>query len=425
MTTFSTPTDFSSIAALIQNDLSQIGITVNIVPQDPATFGANNSAGAFDWDLTGARHARRRRRVCGRVQPERRRLRHLVHGLARRTRGATRSRSGASSATAGSSSTTTKRLPMYQTLGKDLMDEVVEIPLISVSKFFVVQKHAEEHVRRLHRLQPGPPHRLPGELGPSSAIVGRGRLAGSTPRLFAPVHAHAALRRPEIRRARRHARRGLDDHLHSRAASAREHPRPLLRRRQHGDTRARSPRPRRSSASPAPTRPVPALGQRRGPRRLRATRCSRSSPSRGSCRAAIPIDIELILLAVVVRDARRDPARRDLGGQARQGRRLHLAGHGAHRHQHPQLLARDAAPVFTSRVFHWVPPLSYVSFFRHPWQNLREFLLPAFAISLFTLAVVMRMVRATMLEVLRLDYVRTARAKGCPPPPGARPARAP
>ena len=40
--------------------------------------------------------------------------------------------------------------------------------------------------------------------------------------------------------------------------------------------------------------------------------------------------------------------------------------------------------------------------------------MPAIAMSLFTLALVMRMLRATMLEVLKLDYVRTARAKGLP-----------
>ena len=70
--------------------------------------------------------------------------------------------------------------------------------------------------------------------------------------------------------------------------------------------------------------------------------------------------------------------------------------------------------IFTSRVFHWVPPLAYVPFREDPWQNIQEFFLPAIAISVFTLAIVMRMVRATMLEVLNLDYVRTARAKGVP-----------
>jgi peptide/nickel transport system permease protein len=70
--------------------------------------------------------------------------------------------------------------------------------------------------------------------------------------------------------------------------------------------------------------------------------------------------------------------------------------------------------VFSSRVFHWVPPLQYVSFFHDPWRNMQEFFMPAIAISVFTLAIVMRMVRATMLEVMNLDYVRTARAKGVP-----------
>ena len=68
--------------------------------------------------------------------------------------------------------------------------------------------------------------------------------------------------------------------------------------------------------------------------------------------------------------------------------------------------------LFTSRVLGWVPPLTYISFFDDPVANLSQFILPAIAISVFTLAIVMRMVRATMLEVLGQDYVRTARAKG-------------
>lgn len=68
--------------------------------------------------------------------------------------------------------------------------------------------------------------------------------------------------------------------------------------------------------------------------------------------------------------------------------------------------------LFTSRVFGWVPPITYVPFFDDPMTNLSQFILPAISISVFTLAIVMRMVRATMLEVLSQDYVRTARAKG-------------
>jgi peptide/nickel transport system permease protein len=68
--------------------------------------------------------------------------------------------------------------------------------------------------------------------------------------------------------------------------------------------------------------------------------------------------------------------------------------------------------LFTSRVFGWVPPLNYISPFEDPIGNLSQFILPAISISVFTMAIVMRMVRATMLEVLGQDYVRTARAKG-------------
>ncbi len=68
--------------------------------------------------------------------------------------------------------------------------------------------------------------------------------------------------------------------------------------------------------------------------------------------------------------------------------------------------------LFTSRVFGWVPPLTYISPFDDPIGNLSQFILPAISISVFTMAIVMRMVRATMLEVLGQDYVRTARAKG-------------
>ncbi len=68
--------------------------------------------------------------------------------------------------------------------------------------------------------------------------------------------------------------------------------------------------------------------------------------------------------------------------------------------------------LFTSRVFGWVPPLTYVSPWDDPIANLSQFILPAISISVFTMAIVMRMVRNTMLEVLGQDYVRTARAKG-------------
>jgi peptide/nickel transport system permease protein len=59
--------------------------------------------------------------------------------------------------------------------------------------------------------------------------------------------------------------------------------------------------------------------------------------------------------------------------------------------------------LFTSRVFGWVPPLVYISPWDDPIGNLSQFILPAISISVFTMAIVMRMVRNTMLEVLGQD----------------------
>ena len=60
----------------------------------------------------------------------------------------------------------------------------------------------------------------------------------------------------------------------------------------------------------------------------------------------------------------------------------------------------------------WMPPITYVPIWVDPWQNLSMLIWPALAVGYRYSAVAMRMTRSTMLEVLREDYVRTARAKG-------------
>ena len=60
----------------------------------------------------------------------------------------------------------------------------------------------------------------------------------------------------------------------------------------------------------------------------------------------------------------------------------------------------------------WLPPLGWVSPVRDPWGGLRSLVLPAVTLGTAMTAVVMRMTRSSLLEVLQLDFVRTARAKG-------------
>lgn len=129
---------------------------------------------------------------------------------------------------------------------------------------------------------------------------------------------------------------------------------------------------------------------------------------------ALPITLELIFLALLIavvvgipfgvisavrRDSAHDYASRVTG----------LVGVSI-----PNFWLATLLLLFTSRAFSWVPPLTYVSPLDDPVENLSQFILPALALSVFPLAIIMRMVRTTMLEVLNQDYVRTARAKGVP-----------
>jgi peptide/nickel transport system permease protein len=63
-------------------------------------------------------------------------------------------------------------------------------------------------------------------------------------------------------------------------------------------------------------------------------------------------------------------------------------------------------------IFRWLPPMVYTPFWVNPWQNLAQLIWPALAVGYRYSAVATRMTRSAMLEVLREDYIRTARAKG-------------
>jgi peptide/nickel transport system permease protein len=64
------------------------------------------------------------------------------------------------------------------------------------------------------------------------------------------------------------------------------------------------------------------------------------------------------------------------------------------------------------RLFNWLPPLRVVGLMDDPLRNLAQFIWPAIAIAVHSSAVLARIIRASMLEVLGEDYIRTARSKG-------------
>ncbi len=68
--------------------------------------------------------------------------------------------------------------------------------------------------------------------------------------------------------------------------------------------------------------------------------------------------------------------------------------------------------VFPAKWWGYSPPVGYVDIWEDPLKNLEQLYLPAFSLGLALSASLTRITRSSMLEVLRQDYIRTARAKG-------------
>jgi peptide/nickel transport system permease protein len=63
-------------------------------------------------------------------------------------------------------------------------------------------------------------------------------------------------------------------------------------------------------------------------------------------------------------------------------------------------------------LFNWLPKIGYVSIWEDPIANLSVTIWPALSVGYRYAAVATRMMRSSLLEVMREDYIRTARAKG-------------
>ena len=78
----------------------------------------------------------------------------------------------------------------------------------------------------------------------------------------------------------------------------------------------------------------------------------------------------------------------------------------------PNFWLATLALIFLSRYFGWSPPVGWVGPFDDPVTNFQKMYVPVLILSYGVGAPLVRMTRAQMLEVLREDYIRTARAKG-------------
>ena len=78
----------------------------------------------------------------------------------------------------------------------------------------------------------------------------------------------------------------------------------------------------------------------------------------------------------------------------------------------PNFLAAILLIVFLVRTFNWLPPLGYADLWDSPLTNLKQMAFPALALAFYDMAFIARVTRSSMMEILREDYMRTARAKG-------------
>lgn len=60
----------------------------------------------------------------------------------------------------------------------------------------------------------------------------------------------------------------------------------------------------------------------------------------------------------------------------------------------------------------WLPPGGFTPITVDPWRNLQQMILPALSLGLVSSALLLRIMRSSMIEVLSSDYIRTAHAKG-------------
>ena len=78
----------------------------------------------------------------------------------------------------------------------------------------------------------------------------------------------------------------------------------------------------------------------------------------------------------------------------------------------PDFWLATVAITFLSIWLQWMPPIGFAPIWEDPARNLSQLLIPALIIGARLAAVSMRMTRSSLLEVLRQDYIVTARAKG-------------
>ena len=130
--------------------------------------------------------------------------------------------------------------------------------------------------------------------------------------------------------------------------------------------------------------------------------------------ARLPVTVELALLAVMVSLFLGLPV--GVAAALRYGSWVDYAlrGFGLAGLSLPNFWLGTLAILGLSLWLNWIPPLGRTNFFEDPATHLQQILLPSLILGYRYSAIIGRLTRSTLLDVLHEDYIRTARAKGAP-----------
>ena len=78
----------------------------------------------------------------------------------------------------------------------------------------------------------------------------------------------------------------------------------------------------------------------------------------------------------------------------------------------PSFVLGTLVILFLALWFGWLPPTGYVPLYVDPFTNVQQFVFPALVVGYRSSALMTRMVRSSLLDVLQQDYIRTAMSKG-------------
>ena len=126
----------------------------------------------------------------------------------------------------------------------------------------------------------------------------------------------------------------------------------------------------------------------------------------------LPVTLELAVLAFLIANLLAIPLGAIAAYRHRQGADTLISGLATVLGAIPNFWLATLLVLVFALQLRWLPAGGYTPFFEDPIKNLSRMILPALSLGIVSSSLLLRIMRASMIEILSSDYIRTARAKG-------------